>query len=397
MALDLMMDRDGVSGIVGLDTQDLSLTVIRARAVILGTGGIGQLFPVTSNPNDVTGDGLALAYRAGAILRDLEFVQFYPWRLISHVRSRMPVQPSSFAAGAILRNASGDRFMAGIDAERKEATTRDFAARGIYTEIVEGRGVEGGVVLDLSEIPVETFNRLNPRVARFFEQKGLDLTREQLILAPEGHYHMGGLRIDEHALSTLPHLYAVGEVAAGIHGGNRLDSNEIPSGQVFGRRGGIAASASAKDRPEPQIDQDRVRYWQSRLADVESGASIDVKDIKNAIRDTMWRAVGIIRNGRTIEQGIGEADALTAQLAAGRPSDMGDLPEYIEAENMALVASLVTRAASLRTESRSAHYREDYPTRNDGEWLANIDVCRNEATDRPELVKRPVEVEQPHQ
>ncbi len=397
MALDLMFDGDGVSGIVGLDTQDLELVVIRARAVILGTGGIGQLFPVTSNPNDVTGDGLALAYRAGAILRDLEFVQFYPWRLISHVRSRMPVQPSSFAAGAILRNATGDRFMLGVDPERKEATTRDFAARGIYTEIVEGRGIEGGVALDLSEIPVETFNRLNPRVAKFFEQKGLDLTREQLILAPEGHYHMGGLRVDEHARSSLPHLYAVGEVAAGIHGGNRLDSNEIPSGQVFGRRGGIAASASAADRPAPRIDTDRVRYWQARLADMQRDAAtpLDVKEIKNAVRDAMWRSVGIIRHGRTIEQGVDEADELAARLAAGRPADAGDLPEYFEAENMALVASLVTRAANLRTESRSAHYREDYPVRNDDEWLANIDVCQNRATDTPQLEKRPVKVEEP--
>ncbi len=390
MALDLMQDEFGVSGVVGLDTQDLSLVVISARSVILATGGIGQLFPVTSNPNDVTGDGLALAYRAGAALQDLEFVQFYPWRLISHVRSRMPVQPSSFASGAMLRNALGERFMERVDPQRKEATTRDFAARGIYTEIVEGRGVDGGVVLDLSEIPIETFGRLNPRVAKFFEQKGLDLATSRLILAPEGHYHMGGVRIDEWGRSTLSHLYAAGETSAGIHGGNRLDSNEIPAGQVFGRRAGMAAHHDGATRPHPQIDRQRIRYWQNRLAELKGDSlpALEVRALKDQIRDITWRAAGIIRTGSTIERGIAEANALRGQLICSRPVNAAELPDYIEAENMALVSEMVTRAASLRTESRSAHYREDFPQRDDADWLCNIEVTRDD--DEIRLRKRPV-------
>ncbi len=392
MALDLMLDEFGVSGVVGLDTQDLSLVVITARSVILGTGGIGQLFPVTSNPNDVTGDGLALAYRAGAVLQDLEFVQFYPWRLISHVRSRMPVQPSSFASGAMLRNALGERFMERMDPQRKEATTRDFAARGIYTEIVEGRGVDGGVVLDLSEIPIETFGRLNPRVAKFFEQKGLDLASSRLILAPEGHYHMGGIKIDEWGRSSISHLYAAGETSAGIHGGNRLDSNEIPAGQVFGRRAGLAAHHDGATRPLPQIDRERVRYWQKRLAQLngDSLPALDVKALKDQIKDTTWRAAGIIRTGSAIERGIAEANALRGQMADARPANPTELPEFIEAENMALASEMVTRAANLRTESRSAHYREDFPQRNDADWLCNIEVTRDANSDEIRLRKRPV-------
>ena len=144
MALDLLRDDDGVAGVIALDLTRLELLTIRARSTVLATGGIGQLYPVTSNPSDVTGDGLALAYRAGAILVDMEFVQFYPWRLISHVHSRMPIQPSSFVAGARLRNAAGERFMEAYDPVRMEATTRDIAARAIYTEVVEGRDVKGG-------------------------------------------------------------------------------------------------------------------------------------------------------------------------------------------------------------------------------------------------------------
>jgi fumarate reductase (CoM/CoB) subunit A len=398
MALDLMQDEHGVSGVIGLDTRDLELIVIQAKTVILGTGGIGRLYPITSNPNDVTGDGLALAYRAGATLTDLEFVQFYPWRLISHVRSRMPIQPSSFASGAMLRNAQGLRFMEQVDSERKEATTRDFAARGIYTEIVEGRGVEGGVVLDLSEISLDIFARLNPRVAKFFEQHNYDLAAERLLLAPEAHYHMGGVRIDENSRTSLPYLYAVGESSAGIHGGNRLDSNEIPAGQVFGRRGGMAAAQDATSRPEPKLDTARLAVWKERLAAMrgEQRPALDPKTLKATVADVMWRSAGIIRRGATLTQGITEAKELRDQIAGARVDEAANLPEYIEAENMALVAELVIRAATLRTESRSAHYREDFPARNDDDWLVNIRARRDPSRAEPEpvLTTHPVEIDQ---
>lgn len=400
MALDLMQDAHGVSGVVGIDTRDLKLVVIKARVVILGTGGVGALYPVTSNPNDVTGDGIALAYRAGAVLSDLEFVQFYPWRLISHVRSRMPVQPSSFASGARLRNSAGDRFMHKYDAERHEATTRDFAARGIYTEIIEGRGIPlpggeaRGVVLDLREIPLETFCALNPRVAKFFEERNLDLLKEQLLLAPEAHYHMGGVRIDEWGQTSLPWLYAAGEVSAGIHGGNRLDSNEISAGQVFGRRSGMHAARVFRDRPEPQPDEAMIAHWRERVAVLSSDAlpQVAVKAMKDAIRQSNWRGAGIIRNASTIAEGIASSTALSEQLAASRPANLGDLPEFFEAENMAQTGRLIMQAASLRTESRSAHYREDFPMRNDEAWLVNVDVARATDADKPVLTRRMVVV-----
>ena len=265
IALDLMHDENGVSGVVALDQQTLELLAVRARATILATGGIGQLYPVTSNPNDVTGDGLALAYRAGARLVDMEFMQFYPWRLISYVTGRMPVQPSSFVAGAVLRNADGERFMPRYDPERGDATTRDIAARAIYTEILEGRGVHGGVRLDLSQAPLEEFTRLNPRVGRYFSDHGLDLATAELILAPEAHFLMGGVVIDENGRTSLPGLLAAGEVSGGSDGGNRLDSNAIPAGQVFGRRAGLAAAADAAARGGAGPGQEAVSRWASRF------------------------------------------------------------------------------------------------------------------------------------
>jgi fumarate reductase (CoM/CoB) subunit A len=378
IALDLMLDAHGVSGAITLDTRDQTLGCVLARCTILATGGIGQLYPVTSNPNDVTGDGLAMAYRAGATLTDLEFVQFYPWRLISQVRSRMPVQPSSFASGAMLRNARGERFMLALDPERMEATTRDLAARGIYTEIVEGRGVDGGVVLDLSKISLEAFARLNPRLARYFEKQGLSLGQSRMLLAPEAHFHMGGVRIDEWGHASLPCLYAAGEVAGGIDGGNRLDSNAIPAGQVFGRRAGQAAGVEATDRPRPAVDAQSLDRWRRSLKrrTGDGPAPLDSRALRAEVQDIMWRHAGIIRSGGSLAEGVARAAELRSRLDAARAATPSGLFEIIEVENMALAAELILRAGLRRTESRSAHYRIDYPARDDDAWRANIDLCR---------------------
>jgi fumarate reductase (CoM/CoB) subunit A len=388
IALDLMRDENGVSGVVALDQQTLELVTVRARATILATGGIGQLYPVTSNPNDVTGDGLALAYRAGARLVDMEFVQFYPWRLISYVTGRMPVQPSSFVAGAVLRNADGERFMPRYDPERRDATTRDIAARAIYTEILEGRGLHGGVRLDLAQAPLEEFVRLNPRVGRYFADHGLDLATAELILAPEAHFLMGGVVIDENGRTSLPGLLAAGEVSGGSDGGNRLDSNAIPAGQVFGRRAGIAAAADAAARGQAGLGPDAVSRWARRLGRRALGGpargtpgsssggtagGIDRKDIKRRINDLMLRAAGIRRDGARLAEGVHEAGALSADYLAAA-AEPRDALAAIELENMALVASIVVRAAQFRTESRAAHYRDDYPDRDDASWFANVYV-----------------------
>jgi fumarate reductase (CoM/CoB) subunit A len=384
VALDLMRDENGVSGVVALDAQTLELLAVRARATILATGGIGQLYPVTSNPNDVTGDGLALAYRAGARLVDMEFVQFYPWRLISYVTGRMPVQPSSFVAGAMLRNADNERFMPRYDPDRGEATTRDIAARAIYTEILEGRGVNGGVRLDLSQVPLQEFVRLNPRVGRYFADHGHDLATAELILVPEAHFLMGGLVIDENGRTSLPGLLAAGEVSGGSDGGNRLDSNAIPAGQVFGRRAGMAAAADAAARSEAGVGCEAVSRWSRRLAPraagagAGAGAPLDRKEVKRRINALMLRAAGIRRDGARLAEGVHGAAVLAADYLAAADGPRAALAA-IELENMALVASIVVRAAEFRTESRAAHYRDDYPARDDAHWFAN--VCTYQDTD----------------
>jgi fumarate reductase (CoM/CoB) subunit A len=379
VALDLMRDENGVSGVVALDQQTTELLSVRARATILATGGIGQLYPVTSNPNDVTGDGLALAYRAGIRLVDMEFMQFYPWRLINHVTGRMPVQPSSFVAGAMLRNADGERFMLGYDRDRGEATTRDVAARAIYTEILEGRGISGGVRLDLSRISLAEFVRLNPRVGRYFSDHGLDLGESELILAPEAHFLMGGVAIDEDGRTSDPGLFAAGEVTGGADGGNRLDSNAIPAGQVFGRRAGLRAAADAARRPSARAEPETVARWAGRLkllAPDRETSGISHKDVKRKINELMLRCAGIRRDGTRLACGEQEAKALAADYLSASAARPREVLAAIELENMIAVASLVLRAAAFRTESRAAHYRDDYPDRDDTSWAANVYLQR---------------------
>ncbi len=391
-ALDLIVEDNCANGVIGLDTKNLNLVCIRAMNTILASGGIGQLFSVTSNPNDVTGDGLSLAFKAGAILSDLEFIQFYPWRLISQVQSRMPVQPSTFAHGAMLRNIKGERFMLVLDPKSGESTTRDIAARGIYTEIVEGRGIEGGVRLDLSNISLETFKSLNPRIFRYFKEHGYDLAASRLILAPEAHYHMGGIRIDEFGHTSLQHLYAVGEVSSGVDGANRLDSNAIPSGQVFGKRAGKCATDEVRDHIQLESGKDVLMRWNTRLETLmnDSLPVLDTRIIKNEVRDLMWRNAGIVRSGDLLEQGKSIVIDLKDKISNSRPSTSQNIPEFLELEKMTLAAELIFRAAILRTESRGAHYRVDFPNSNDEDWMVNIDVFMD-TSGNTSLIKRSID------
>ena len=379
MALDLMKDKDGISGIVAIDLKDLKVTGIRSRSTILTTGGVGQLYSVTSNPADVTGDGLAMAYRAGAALIDLEFVQFYPWRLISLGRGRVPIQPSSFARGVILRNAQGERFMEHLDPARKEATTRDIAARGIFTEIVEGRDVDGGVILDLSAIAAEEFARLNPRVARLVEKRRRGLENERLIVSPETHFHMGGVRVDEWGRTSLRHLYAAGEVAGGIHGGNRLDSNALPEGQVFGRRAGGMASLEAEERGHPELDRECLSHWEGRvkkiMRDAEHG--LGVSRFRSSIRECMALNASIVRNAEKLTEGISQLRELRERVSAEKVAVGMHLGRRIETQNMALVGELIARAALFRSESRGAHFRSDFPSSDDTHWLGSVVLQRH--------------------
>ncbi|PYM58499.1 MAG: hypothetical protein DMD79_19045, partial [Candidatus Rokuibacteriota bacterium] len=370
LIVELLLDDGRIVGAVGLRRDRVELVVIRAGATILAAGGAGRLFSVTSNPVDVTGGGYALALDAGAVLRDMEFIQFYPWRLIRPFgSSRVPVQPSTFVSGARLYNAAGERFMEAYDPVKKEAATRDVSARGIFDQIRFGQAVDGGVVLDVSNVPDDVFRHENRKVVERLDPHGIDYRRIPLIIAPEAHFIMGGVLIDEWGASSRPGLYACGETAGGVHGGNRLNSNAVPETQVFGHRAGVAAARHAMSTRvgtragtpagtrAGRVDERAVLRWAGRLGAVRDGSpdvSPELKAALAAFREAMWLGLGIVRTENGLGKALAEAEAVLDRVAATPAQTLGDLVAATERAHLAQTARACAASALLRTESRAA-------------------------------------------
>jgi fumarate reductase (CoM/CoB) subunit A len=372
--LDLLW-RDGtVCGALLLDPGEHRLIEVRAGAVILAAGGAGRIFKVTSNPSDVSGDGYAIAYRAGAQFRDMEMVQFYPWRLISPIGKdgRIPVQPSTFVYGGKLYNALGERFMEVFDPERKEATARDIAARGIYEQIRHGRDVGGGVVLDLSDMDDQTFLVANSRIATIITSKGLKLQEMEMIVTPEVHFFMGGVRFGLHGDTNLPGLYVAGEVGGGVHGANRLNGNAVTETQVFGARAGEAARLFASEADRLPLQAEVLDNWRARLsAPATPKRQIDLGALHDELRDVMWQCCGIVRDAERLGRGLDWVRQNRAAIEAEPARGLEELEVWAVVRNMVTVAEMVLVSALARTESRGAHYRDDHPE-TQAEWLASV-------------------------
>jgi len=375
LVVELLVDDGRVVGALGLRRDRAELVLVRAGATVVAAGGAGRLFSVTSNPVDVTGGGYALALQAGAILRDMEFIQFYPWRLIRPFgSSRVPIQPSTFVSGARLYNAAGERFMEAYDPVRKEAATRDVSARGIFDQIRCGKAVDGGVLLDVSAVPDDVFRHENRKVVERLDPHGIDYRSIPLILAPEAHFVMGGVLIDESGAASRPGLFACGETAGGVHGGNRLNSNAVPETQVFGHRAGQAAARYAATASAGSVADEPVARWAHRLAtigDESSEVSPDLKTTLTAFRDAMWLGLGIVRTEAGLVKAAAQAEATESQVNALRLETLGELVAATELGHLAAAATACAASALFRTESRAAHYREDHP-RTDPVWVATV-------------------------
>src|SRR5262245_5055931 len=273
----------------------------------------------------------------------MEFIQFYPWRCIRPFgSSRVPVQPSTFVSGARLYNAAGERFMEAYDPVRKEASTRDVSARGIFDQIRFGKAVDGGVVLDVSGVPDDVFRYENKKVVERLDPHGIDYRAIRLIIAPEAHFVMGGVLIDESGAASRPGLYACGETAGGIHGGNRLNSNAVPETQVFGHRAGEGAARHATGRAPGRVHAETVRGWAARLGAVRAESSDVTPELKatlGAFREAMWLGLGIVRTeaglGKALSEAVTTRDRDTLSLA----STLGDLIAATELVHLAATAT----------------------------------------------------------
>ena len=353
--LDLLSDGEKVNGAITCDREG-NLGLITADAVILATGGAGQVYDTTTNSTAGTGDGYALGYRAGAQLIDMEQVQFHPTGAVTPYDSRgRLITEAVRGEGGVLKNALGERFMEKYDPKRMELSTRDVVSRSIATEVLEGRGTEhGGVWLDVSHLPREQIESRLPIMLNQFLQFGVDIRTQPMEVAPTAHHFMGGLKITPDTLTTVPHLFAAGEVAGGVHGGNRLGGNALAETQVFGRRAGL--SAGKCKRTARNIDDKQIKAAEDKLDSFYKG-STKTADVRQSMKMIMWNNVGIYRNEldlKVAERGIEKLQNTPLKISSSR-----ELSDAVITENMLLVAKLVIEGALLRRESRGAHTRTD--------------------------------------
>jgi len=380
LVVDLLLDDAGeVRGAVLVDRAGV-VGLHLGYATILATGGAGELYPLSSNPKEVTGDGFSLALRAGAELRDMEFVQFYPWRCIApFTQSRMPVQPGTFVVGGRLFNSAGERFMSAYDPVRVDATTRDLAARGIYEQVRNGKGFRGGARLDLSEVSPADWEATNPKIVKSLERYTDDYRTYPFVVGPEAHYWMGGVSIASDCATTVPRLYAAGEVTGGIQGANRLSNNAISEGLVFGARAGRAAAVADRKEAAPEQFVPLARDWQRAVDAMGTRPRAGADELRRRVQAIADRSIGIIRRDDLMAQGQHDVADLQEDLGRAGVSSLPDLTSVLGTVALTRVAEMALAAGRLRTESRGAHFREDFPARDDNAWKRSIVIRREPA------------------
>jgi fumarate reductase flavoprotein subunit len=370
-ALELIRSADGnsLAGVLMLDMRTGEFVLVRAKAVLLATGGGPTMYQYHTPSGDKSCDGLAMALRAGLELRDMEMVQFHPTGLLAGPGTRMTgtvLEEGLRGAGGYLLNGKQERFMGNYDS-RNERATRDIVSRAINTEIRAGRGTpHGGVYIQMSHLGPENVRKLFKGMVERCADSGFDLASNLVEVVPTAHYMMGGLVFNIDCSTALPGLFAAGEDTGGVHGANRLGGNGVANSTVFG---GIAGETMAKwvlDKPLLPCDMNAV------MASIEQhelplrAVRGDIESVRDALADCMWNDVGISRNKASLLQARTRLDQLTAELneiGVGADSREFNLTwqDWINLRNLILVSRTINEAALARENSRGSHYREDFP------------------------------------
>ena len=391
----LLKKGDRVIGAVGIKLNSGEFYAFRAKAVIVATGGCGKIYKVTSNSWESTGDGLGLAFNAGAELMDMEMIQFHPTGMVYPPGVRgLLVTEGVRGDGGILLNSEGERYMLRYSPKKKELDARDIVARANYAEIMAGRGTpHGGVYLDISHKGADYIKTKLPSMyAQFKDFAGVDITKEKMEVAPTVHYQMGGIKVDPDTTKTnVEGLFAAGEVASGLHGANRLGGNSLADILVFGRRSGLGAAEYTK---KATLEEPSKSDIEAEIARVKSYMRDDGRNPYEIIEElsaNMSDNVGIIRTETNLQKAL--IKILELKSSAPKVGVRGDLKynkgllACLEIPNMLTAAEAVVRGAMTRKESRGAHARSDYP-KKDPNLKKNI--IYKKSGDEMKLELRPV-------
>jgi succinate dehydrogenase / fumarate reductase flavoprotein subunit len=400
----LVLDDSGAcTGVIARNIRTGHLETFTAKNVILASGGAGQCWKPTTNALICTGDGIAQAYRVGAPLMDMEMVQYHPTTL---VENGFLITEGARGEGAHLLNADGERFMEKYAPNKMELASRDVVSRAEQTEINEGRGVgeDGvGIYLDITVVPKKrTLEALREIVNIGKDFAGVDITKEPILIRPGQHYIMGGVKTDIHGATSIPGLYAAGEVACvSVHGGNRLGANSLLDTLIFGRRSGEHAAARAAGMPMPAEPPVERLHQDGEMIDEiinrpKTGRRIS--EIKDELGTEMNRNVAVFRDEAGLRHAHEVVRRLKEEAQTAYIDDRGtvfnqDVLGAIELGYMLDVAEATVVAAIERKESRGAQFRTDFPDRNDEDWLKHIDISRN-GDDAPHVTYSPVTITQ---
>jgi L-aspartate oxidase len=336
-------------------------TFVWAKQTILCTGGAGQVYRETTNPQVATGDGHAIAYRAGAVLADMEFMQFHPTVLYIAGSSRSLITEAMRGEGAILVDASGHRFMFDYD-ERGELAPRDIVSGSIVEQMA--KTAHPCVYLQLNHLDPDYVRQRFPGIAHTCAQFGIDIAVDRIPVRPGAHYMVGGVRVDLEGRTSVPRLWGAGEVtSSGLHGANRLASNSLLEGLVYGAHAGRGASLAALEEPDT-----------FRAVPLENPTNpapdegLDLADIRNALKSLMWRDAGVWRDGARLASGLETIDHWATYVLGRQLKD----PDGWELQNLLTIARVMMASARLRTESRGVHLRNDYTGPRDDRWRGHI-------------------------
>jgi succinate dehydrogenase/fumarate reductase flavoprotein subunit len=364
---------------LGVDKEGRFL-VFPAKAVVIATGGLGQIYLNTDNAAGMTGDGYAFAFQLGIPLRDMEFVQFYPAALEGKLILLYEVFVLNL--GGILKNARGENVLVKYGLTDPLLMTRDRVARAFMREILNDNDVAGGIVMDLSPVSAENMERFHyllPPAAL----KG----KREFLVSPTTHFFMGGIATDEEAGTTINGIFACGEVSGGIHGANRIAGNALTEAFAMGGVAGENAALRSRERTVKQPEAAIVEAEKTRLESLFREGNGNLEELDTALRETNWYRCGVIRGHSGLEETVGRIREIGSMAKMVSVTDMRSLIQKLELDNMLLVSEIVSRAALKRTESRGAHFREDYPEES-SDWQASILVSNRNG--EIVLEKRPV-------